>query len=80
MEAVRSLQQMLTAAGYAVQSDGIFGVETDRALRQFQVQEKLVVDGIFGPESRARLKQVLPRLGRFLSILAIIMRIMRLMR
>lgn len=80
VEAVRSLQHMLTAAGYAVQSDGIFGVETDRALRQFQAQEKLVVDGIFGPQSRARLKQILPRLGRFSSILAIIMRILRLMR
>lgn len=80
VEAVRSLQQMLTAAGYAVQSDGVFGVETDRALRQFQMQQKLTVDGVYGAKSRAALEKALPRFGRLPSLLQMLMNIIRFMR
>lgn len=52
---VRDLQQRLNDRGYAVGIDGIFGSETCRALRQFQADNGLVVDGIPGPATRTAL-------------------------
>lgn len=49
-EGVRRLQR-----GLGVEPDGIFGEETERALRTFQAEEGLGVDGVFGPGSWARL-------------------------
>lgn len=77
---VKALQGMLTAAGYGVQIDGVFGVETDRALRQFQTVQKLAVDGVFGPKSKAALKSALPHLGRFSSLLGLLWRIFKSIR
>lgn len=46
---VRQLQTDLTRAGYAVgKIDGVFGAITERALREFQAMQKLVVDGVAG--------------------------------
>ena len=45
---VRTLQTMLNLAGYVVSIDGIFGAETDAAVRVFQSRNGLVVDGIVG--------------------------------
>ena len=54
-EAVRALQTALTAAGYALAADGIFGPATERAVRAFQARNRLAVDGIAGKATMAAL-------------------------
>jgi len=46
---VRRLQGLLTANGYKVSIDGIFGPQTERQLRAFQGKHAKPVDGIAGP-------------------------------
>ncbi len=55
-EDVRAVQQGLARAGIAVTDDGIFGLATDRAVRQFQTSRGLIADGIVGPQTWARLQ------------------------
>jgi len=46
---VISLQKKLTALGYSTKGiDGIFGYQTDQAVRRFQKDHQLKVDGIVG--------------------------------
>jgi GH25 family lysozyme M1 (1,4-beta-N-acetylmuramidase) len=52
---VRAVQQALSATGFEVTADGVFGFQTDAAVRQFQQVHGLAVDGIVGPETRAAL-------------------------
>jgi GH24 family phage-related lysozyme (muramidase) len=49
---VRQVQQALVKAGFNIQADGFFGNDTDKAVRQFQQQKGLTVDGIVGAETR----------------------------
>lgn len=53
---VELLQEYLFAAGYPVAVDGIFGAETDAAVRRFQRDQNLAVDGIVGPQTIAALQ------------------------
>ncbi|MEH2413383.1 peptidoglycan-binding domain-containing protein [Nostoc sp.] len=46
--AVRVLQRLLVSNGYAVRVDGIFGALTETAVKAFQNQQNLGVDGIVG--------------------------------
>ena len=56
-EAVRQLQIMLNALGYDCGvADGKFGSKTGAALRLFQADNKLTVDGIYGKASAAMLE------------------------
>lgn len=50
-DAVKILQTGLNGKGYALVGDGIFGPATDRAVRQFQSDNGLAVDGIVGPQT-----------------------------
>ena len=48
---VKTLQYLLRARGHNVAVDGIFGTNTDAAVRAFQQQKGLAVDGIVGPNT-----------------------------
>ncbi|KZL48005.1 MULTISPECIES: peptidoglycan-binding domain-containing protein [Cyanophyceae] len=46
---VRVLQRLLVSNGYAIRVDGAFGPLTETAVKAFQNQRSLGVDGIVGP-------------------------------
>ncbi len=48
---VRILQRLLTKHGHALAIDGVFGPGTEAAVRRFQAQRGLEVDGIVGPRT-----------------------------
>lgn len=50
-KAVQDLQQKLTTLGYPLESDGMFGPATEQAVRAFQADHGLAVDGIAGPQT-----------------------------
>lgn len=52
---VSALQQRLTFAGYQLEQSGSFDAATRRAVRRFQEEEGLVVDGIVGARTWAAL-------------------------
>ncbi|MDX6683652.1 MAG: hypothetical protein QOG94_3691 [Solirubrobacteraceae bacterium] len=59
--AVKLAQQRLTARGYSVTADGIFGPQTKAQVRSYQTDRStatvapLTADGIVGPKTWARL-------------------------
>jgi len=60
-EDVKELQSRLESLGYNVGPiDGIFGPLTERAVRKFQKDNGLVVDGIVGQETFAALERLVP--------------------
>ncbi len=52
---VRPLQQLLRARGHTVAVDGIFGPQTEAAVKAFQGSRGLATDGIVGPQTWGRL-------------------------
>jgi peptidoglycan hydrolase-like protein with peptidoglycan-binding domain len=48
---VKRLQELLCNNGHIIEKDGVFGKNTDIAVRNFQRQKGLKVDGIVGPET-----------------------------
>jgi peptidoglycan hydrolase-like protein with peptidoglycan-binding domain len=48
---VRTLQYLLRARGHSVVVDGIFAAATDAAVRAFQRERHLAVDGVVGPDT-----------------------------
>lgn len=56
---VRNLQGDLRGLGYRPgRADGLFGPRTEHAVRRFQREHGLVVDGIVGPKSLAALRSL----------------------
>lgn len=45
---IKRLQRLLNAKGYQLEVDGVFGMETDVAVRDFQGRNGLVIDGVVG--------------------------------
>ena len=63
-EAVRDLQQRLALVGYSRDDDPLhFDAATEAALRRFQADRGLVVDGICGPQTWGALVEADHRLG-----------------
>lgn len=54
---VKEIQEMLKALNYAIAVDGIFGLKTYAAVRDFQSKNGLVVDGIVGPKTLTALEK-----------------------
>ncbi|WP_327344467.1 peptidoglycan-binding protein [Streptomyces europaeiscabiei] len=52
---VRSAQQLLTAHGYTVDADGVFGPKSRSAVIQFQKSRSLAADGVIGPNTWSKL-------------------------
>lgn len=63
---VTLIQRLLNNAGYgSLVEDGIFGVRTDAAVKQFQKDRSLRVDGVVGPQTwKALLPPTLSRGSR----------------
>jgi len=64
-ETVRTLQEWLTALGYPLPrygADGFFGTETRSASVQLQKAERILVDGIVGPQTWGALQNAMARL------------------
>lgn len=59
-EAVRELQHALSAIGYPLRADGIFGTDTETALKAFQRDHGLAADGIAGPRTLGAIAKALP--------------------
>lgn len=63
---VRQMQNKLVRLGYMTQTQfdtgrGIFGPQTDAALKRFQARHNLADDGIFGPKTFNALRDAAPR-------------------
>lgn len=55
----RLLQHNLNQCGYALEEDGIFGKLSTQALKEWQAVNGLMVDGIYGKKSEAKMKALL---------------------
>lgn len=61
---VADLQDLLTRLGFDCQKvDGVFGPNTDVAIRAFQAEMGLTVDGILGPATLREIRRILPPHG-----------------
>ncbi|WP_428911981.1 NlpC/P60 family protein [Niallia sp. Krafla_26] len=54
-QAVTTLQSALNDQGFSLNVDGVFGSNTDHAVRGFQKNNGIAVDGIVGPETKEAL-------------------------
>ncbi|WP_320194950.1 N-acetylmuramidase domain-containing protein [Agrobacterium rosae] len=57
-EGVREVQALLNRAGFSVKVDGDFGTSTDTGIRGFQEKNSLNIDGVAGPETMRKLKEL----------------------
>ena len=64
---VEMLQLRLKALGFDIESDGDFGSGTDYAVRQFQSQQGLTVDGVVGKGTATVIEEALQNQGNTLS-------------
>lgn len=55
-DAVKKLQADLNTLGYKLEADGIFGLGTEATVKQFQKDHGLVVDGIAGAKTLAKIE------------------------
>lgn len=54
-QAVKALQTRLSELGYGLSTDGVFGQQTEKALRQFQDSRGAKIDGVVGKETLGKL-------------------------
>lgn len=65
--AVVELQELLCAHGFKLKVDGNYGYLTENAVKTFQRQHQLWVDGIIGPKTWAALKSTVKPRSRILK-------------
>lgn len=53
---VKEIQDALLRDGYSIKADGIFGRNTEKAIKEFQTKHGLKADGIIGPVTLAFMK------------------------
>ncbi len=68
-EAVAALQRNLAALGYPLRADGLFGRDTETALRAFQRDHGLAADGIAGAATAEAIARAMPFGGWWRSLL-----------
>ena len=56
---VKALQERLNLMGYDVEADGDFGPGTHRAVKTFQAEYGLTIDGIVGPATGKKIDAIL---------------------
>jgi lysozyme family protein/peptidoglycan hydrolase-like protein with peptidoglycan-binding domain len=56
-DAVVAMQERLAAAGYRIETDGVYGRDTAAAVRRFQADHGLEVDGVIGVATAAALQR-----------------------
>lgn len=54
-ESVKTLQKKLNKFGYNLMVDGIFGIKTENAVYDFQRRNTIIIDGIVGEKTLAKL-------------------------
>lgn len=62
-DTVLETQKKLNAMGYELAQDGIFGKDTQTAMRDFQRSIRLKADGVFGAETEAAINACLWRIA-----------------
>jgi len=55
---VHKLQEDLTALGYGVEPDGVYGAKTEEQVRSFQDAYSLDADGKAGPNTLAKIAEL----------------------
>lgn len=63
-DAVVELQRLLIAAGWSLAADGVFGVLTETAVKEYQGTRGLVIDGIAGEATLGALRSGAPSIIR----------------
>ncbi len=48
---VKVLQQLLNKSNFRLIADGFFGAKTEVVVKQYQAQNRLLIDGIVGPKT-----------------------------
>lgn len=66
--AIAELQETLNAHGFKLRVDGDYGYITEAAVKEFQRQRELRIDGIIGPKTRLALKATLQPGSRILRL------------
>ncbi len=55
---VEELQQILVEMGFDLSVDSIFGLETEKIIKDFQLSQGLLIDGVVGSQTLLKLKEV----------------------
>jgi peptidoglycan hydrolase-like protein with peptidoglycan-binding domain len=56
---VKTLQQNLNTIGVTADVDGVYGANTERAVRTFQTANGIDSDGKYGPNTDAKMQELL---------------------
>ena len=60
---VRTLQENLNTIGVSVDVDGVYGANTEKAVKTFQVANAIEADGKYGPATHAKMEELLAQAG-----------------